>query len=83
MGESNLSGLELGVREVIHLMAMPVLMEANNTSKKVIRNRKLDEMSQITEGLKSQRFPITAMQFIVKLRHSGKYDLMAGYSGLI
>lgn len=70
MGESNLSGLELGVREVIHLMAMPVLMKANNTSKKVIRNRKLDEMSQITESLKSQLFPITAMQLIVKLIHS-------------
>lgn len=61
LGKSNIYGLKLGVRKVIHLIAIPVVMKANNTSKKVIWNRKLDEMSQITESLKAQISPITAM----------------------
>lgn len=61
LGKSDIYALKLGVMKVIHLIAMRVLMKANNTSKKVIWNRKLDEMSQITESLKAQVSPITAM----------------------
>ena len=61
LGKPNICGLKLGVRKVIRLIAIPVVMKANNTSKKVIWNRKLDEMSQVTESLKAQISPITGM----------------------
>lgn len=44
-GKSNACSLNVGFMKVIHLLVMPELMKVKKTSKKVIYNQKLDEVS--------------------------------------
>lgn len=43
--KSNICSLRFGVMKVAHLIAMLELMKVRNSSKEIIRNRKLDKMS--------------------------------------